>query len=118
MQRIMYATITLLALVSACTFQPVHDTRSPADATATHVAMEATEVVAATATAVVIEATLEATPAAECLIKGNINSKGEKIFHVPGGANYDTTVVDPDHGEAWFCTEGEAVQAGFRKALR
>ncbi|WP_027091598.1 phospholipase D family protein [Cohnella thermotolerans] len=44
-------------------------------------------------------------------IKGNINSKGDKIYHVPGGAQYDKTKA-----EALFCTEAEAEAAGFRKA--
>jgi hypothetical protein len=70
------------------------------------------------ATEVIIEATMEATPVPECLIKGNVNSRKEKIYHVPGGASYDRTIVDPEHGEAWYCSEEEAVAAGFRKALR
>lgn len=45
------------------------------------------------------------------LIKGNINSKGEKIYHVPGGQFYDKTV--PEH---WFNTEEEAQAAGYRKS--
>lgn len=45
------------------------------------------------------------------LIKGNINSKGEKIYHLPGGAYYDRTVP-----EEWFRTEREAQEAGFRPA--
>jgi competence protein ComEC len=43
------------------------------------------------------------------LIKGNINSKGEKIYHLPGGAYYDNTIP-----EKWFKTEYEAQEAGFR----
>ena len=46
-------------------------------------------------------------------IKGNINSKGEKIYHVPGGAYYIRT--DP---EAWFFTEEEARAAGYRPSKR
>jgi len=46
-------------------------------------------------------------------IKGNINSKGEKIYHVPGGAYYDKTIP-----EVWFDTEEEAQAAGFRKSKR
>ena len=42
-------------------------------------------------------------------IKGNISSKGEKIYHVPGSRWYDKT--DP---EAWFFTVDEAVKAGYR----
>lgn len=47
------------------------------------------------------------------LIKGNINSKGEKIYHLPGGMYYDQTIP-----EAWFKAEEEAQAAGFRKSLR
>lgn len=46
-------------------------------------------------------------------IKGNINSKGEKIYHMPHGAYYDK--VTP---EKWFHTESEAKSAGFRKSKR
>lgn len=47
------------------------------------------------------------------LIKGNINSKGEKIYHMPGGSYYDKT-----NPEAWFKTEIEAQAAGFRRSKR
>ncbi|UAC49168.1 thermonuclease family protein [Bacillus aquiflavi] len=46
-------------------------------------------------------------------IKGNINSKGEKIYHVPSGDFYDRTIA-----EEMFCSEDEAVQAGYRKSQR
>ncbi|MHB8157367.1 MAG: thermonuclease family protein [Desulfocucumaceae bacterium] len=46
-------------------------------------------------------------------IKGNINSKGEKIYHVPGGNFYAATVP-----EGWFFTEEEARIAGYRRSLR
>jgi micrococcal nuclease len=50
-------------------------------------------------------------------IKGNISqSTGEKIYHVPGGEFYDETVIDEAAGERWFCTEQEAVAAGWRKS--
>ncbi len=42
-------------------------------------------------------------------IKGNINSKGDKIYHVPDGAYYNVTKA-----EVMFCTEQEAQDAGFR----
>ena len=50
----------------------------------------------------------------QCVIKGNINSKGERIFHVPGGRYYDRTKIDTSKGERWFCTEAEAKAAGWR----
>lgn len=46
-------------------------------------------------------------------IKGNINSKGEKIYHIPGGQFYDKTIP-----ERWFKTEAEAQAAGFRRSKR
>ena len=52
------------------------------------------------------------------LIKGNINAKGERIYHVPGGAFYERTVIDESQGERWFCTEAEATAAGWRRSLR
>jgi micrococcal nuclease len=55
----------------------------------------------------------------EPLIKGNISYRtGEKIYHIPGGDYYDETVIDEAKGERWFCTEAEAVTAGWRKSKR
>lgn len=54
-----------------------------------------------------------------CLIKGNISqSSGDKIYHVPGQQDYDGTVISPNAGERWFCTEDEAKANGWRKAQR
>ena len=53
-----------------------------------------------------------------CVIKGNISYKtGEKIYHIPGCPNYNSTVIDESKGERWFCSEAEAQAAGWRKAL-
>lgn len=49
----------------------------------------------------------------DCNIKGNINSKGEMIYHVPSGQFYDRT--DP---EEMFCSEEEAEAAGYRASKR
>jgi micrococcal nuclease len=55
----------------------------------------------------------------DLVIKGNISFRtGEKIYHVPGGEFYEETVIDPSGGERWFCTEGEAVAAGWRRSQR
>ena len=48
---------------------------------------------------------------AEPKIKGNINSRNEKIYHMPGSRYYNSTKP-----ERLFCTEEEAQAAGFRKA--
>ncbi|MEX0682528.1 MAG: thermonuclease family protein [Dehalococcoidia bacterium] len=52
----------------------------------------------------------------EPVIKGNISSDSIKIYHVPGGNSYEATVIDEEQGERWFCTEAEAVAAGWRKS--
>jgi hypothetical protein len=54
-----------------------------------------------------------------CNIKGNISyNTGEKIYHVPGDPTYDATVINPNYGERWFCSEAEAEAqaAGWRRA--
>jgi micrococcal nuclease len=51
-----------------------------------------------------------------CVIKGNINSEGQKIYHLPNCSYYAKTVIDVARGEKWFCTETEAIKAGWRKA--
>lgn len=51
-----------------------------------------------------------------CLIKGNISSSGEKIYHVPGQKYYNQTVINVSAGEKMFCTEQEAIDAGWRKS--
>ncbi len=53
-----------------------------------------------------------------CVIKGNISSKGERIYHVPGQRNYTDTHISSDKGERWFCSEADARAAGWRKAKR
>lgn len=58
----------------------------------------------------------EYSSASEPVIKGNISASGEKIYHVPGGAFFDKTVIDGAKGERWFCTEAEAIAAGWRKS--
>jgi len=54
---------------------------------------------------------------AECNIKGNISSGKEKIYHLTGCDSYEKTTIDESMGERWFCSEQEALNAGWRKAL-
>ncbi len=49
-----------------------------------------------------------------CEIKGNINNKGVKIYHVPGSTWYTRTKISPEKGERWFCTTQEAEANGWR----
>src|SRR5512143_3038749 len=55
-------------------------------------------------------------PSARCAIKGNINQRGERIYHLPGSESYAATVIDERQGERWFCSEAEAQAAGWRAA--
>lgn len=50
-----------------------------------------------------------------CAIKGNITANG-KIYHVPWGEWYGKVKVEAGKGERWFCSEAEAVAAGWRPA--
>jgi micrococcal nuclease len=56
------------------------------------------------------------TTAPGCYIKGNINSKGEKIYHQPGESSYPDTVITESKGERYFCSVADAVAAGWRAA--
>ncbi|WP_346289873.1 hypothetical protein [Sphaerothrix gracilis] len=52
-----------------------------------------------------------------CNIKGNISiANGNKNYHLPGMEDYDSTRIQAKHGERWFCSESEAIAAGWRKA--
>ncbi len=57
----------------------------------------------------------QSTTSGGCVIKGNISSGG-KIYHVPGCGSYEKTSIDTSAGERMFCSEDEAVAAGWRKA--
>ena len=52
----------------------------------------------------------------DCVIKGNISSKGARIYHVPGGRWYDWTKIDEAKDERFFCSESEATAAGWRRS--
>ncbi|TXC91496.1 thermonuclease family protein [Metabacillus litoralis] len=49
----------------------------------------------------------------ECTIKGNINSKGEKIYHTEASPSYKVTKP-----EEMFCSKQEAEAAGYRAIKR
>ncbi|WP_212742883.1 thermonuclease family protein [Sphingomonas sp. 2SG] len=55
-------------------------------------------------------------PNPSCTIKGNVSSKGARIYHVPGGRDYAKVRIAPPKSERWFCSEAEAEAAGWRPA--
>ena len=52
-----------------------------------------------------------------CAIKGNISASG-RIYHMPWSPWYDKVSMKPDAGKRWFCTESEALAAGWRTVGR
>jgi endonuclease YncB( thermonuclease family) len=53
---------------------------------------------------------------AGCDIKGNVTRVG-RIYHLPTSPWYDRIVMDESKGRRWFCSEGEAIAAGWRPVL-
>lgn len=51
--------------------------------------------------------------AQSCAIKGNISRNG-RIYHVPGSRWYGRTRINEAKGERWFCSEADALAAGWR----
>ena len=47
------------------------------------------------------------------LIKGNMNDKGEYIYHMPGQRYYKVTIP-----EKMFKSEEQAKRAGFRRSMK
>ncbi|MBA2125725.1 succinoglycan biosynthesis protein [Hyphomicrobium methylovorum] len=50
----------------------------------------------------------------DCTIKGNISSHGH-IYHMPWSPWYDRVNINSARGERWFCSESEALAAGWRR---
>ncbi len=59
----------------------------------------------------------EASPG-NCAIKGNVSPSGERVYHLPWQQAYEKTRISAAKGERWFCSEEEALKAGWRRALR
>jgi endonuclease YncB( thermonuclease family) len=51
-----------------------------------------------------------------CAIKGNVGPNG-LIYHMPWSPWYSLIKMDPGKGKRWFCSEDEALRAGWRPAL-
>lgn len=51
----------------------------------------------------------------KCNIKGNVR-EGNKTYFFPGCGNYSNVSIELDQGDQWFCSEKEAINAGFTKA--
>jgi len=57
------------------------------------------------------------TQKSDCFIKGNYrDADNTRIYHLPVCYNYDKISIRPGTSDRWFCTETEAVSAGFTKS--
>lgn len=54
--------------------------------------------------------------AVTCTIKGNITANG-RIYHMPHNRDYGRTRISQAKGERWFCSQEDALNAGWRAAL-
>lgn len=61
--------------------------------------------------------TAAASRPADCTIKGNVTRFG-RIYHLPTSPWYGRIVMVEGKGRRWFCSEGEAIAAGWRPAWR
>lgn len=50
-----------------------------------------------------------------CAIKGKITKNGY-VYHTPWSPWYGNAKIDESKGERWFCSEAEAIAAGWRAA--
>jgi hypothetical protein len=109
MRRISLVSILalLLTLVMACTFTVQATPEELAAWGAT-----------ATARAAIIPELPTITPqVAPCLyVKANIGRDGRKLYHTPDSPNYDQVVIDEARGEKIYCTEQDAIDAGWTMA--
>jgi endonuclease YncB( thermonuclease family) len=48
-----------------------------------------------------------------CAIKGNVTKNG-RIYHMPWSPWYAQIKIEPAKGKRWFCSEAEALAAGWR----
>jgi endonuclease YncB( thermonuclease family) len=51
-----------------------------------------------------------------CAIKGNVTEKGQ-IYHMPWSPWYAKVRIDKGRGERWFCSEADAIAAGWRPVV-
>jgi endonuclease YncB( thermonuclease family) len=55
-----------------------------------------------------------------CSIKGNVSWRGERIYHMPWSRWYGAIRMDLEalerKGKRWFCSENDAITAGWRPA--
>lgn len=57
-------------------------------------------------------------PGIDCPVKGNVNRKGRRIYHVKGWRDHAKVRINKNEGDRCFQTAEEATAAGFRPAQK
>ncbi len=56
-------------------------------------------------------------PDPDCIIKGNHDQRqNRKLYSYPGCTNYNRTIVDVWEDDQWFCSEKQALKAGYTRS--
>jgi endonuclease YncB( thermonuclease family) len=55
-------------------------------------------------------------PDPNCVIKGNLKSAAQCIYHLPGGQFYNRLDMQRNASRRWFCSEADAQAAGCRRS--
>ena len=64
------------------------------------------------------EVRLDASDDPDCPVKGNVNQRGARIYHVRGWRDYAKVKINADEGDRCFHSKDEAEAAGFRAAMQ
>jgi len=56
-------------------------------------------------------------PNPDCVIKGNHDQRQDRpLYSYPGCTNYNRTIIDLWKNDQWFCSEEEAIKAGYLRS--
>jgi endonuclease YncB( thermonuclease family) len=53
-----------------------------------------------------------------CEVKGTIDSQSRHVFYLPSDKGYEKIEIDPSKGERMFCSDDEALLAGWKRFPR
>ncbi len=60
----------------------------------------------------------ETTDTIFCVVKGTVSEEDQKIFYIPSDENYEDITIDSAKGERMFCSDDEAMLAGWNRFPR
>lgn len=55
-------------------------------------------------------------PQTGCVVKGNVDMNDKRFYHLPTFRHYSQVVMNLEKGDRWFCSEKDAISAGFHRA--